>query len=142
MVAAASKPGEAVFIDTSAWYALFVSTDPKHSEALAIYERLKSNLTQLISTDWILLETSALIHRRVSSQAAHETSMAVLNNPQVFLFWIDDEVGRKAVERFQAAPAGISLVDAGSFALINKLNIRRVFAFDVDFVSQGYHLEE
>lgn len=132
------KPGAAVFVDTSAWYALFVATDPKHGDATVAYDRLKRELVRLHTTDWVLLESAALLHARAGGDLAREASGALLANTQVSVFWMDEDAGRAAVERYRAAPKAVSLVDAGSFVAMDRLNLKRAFAFDDDFQAQGY----
>lgn len=131
---------DAVFADTSAWYALFVSTDPCHERAVASYERLKGSLTQLVVSDWVVVETEALLHRRLGAQAAKAVLAALRGTPQIRVVWMDEESGRAAMDRYREGPGGLSLVDAGSFVVMDSLGLRRAFAFDEDFQGQGYEV--
>ncbi|MBI2891896.1 MAG: PIN domain-containing protein [Nitrospirae bacterium] len=134
-------PADAVFVDTSAWYALFVSTDPSHARAVATYERLKAGAATLACTDWVLLETTALLTRRVGPAQARQAAAAISGNARLELLWMDEELGSIALERFQAAPHGVSLVDVGSFVVMEKGGITRAFAFGQDFTSAGYSID-
>lgn len=130
-----------VFVDTSAWYALFVGTDPRHGQAAATYGRLRASLSPLICTDWVLLETAALIHRRIGAAAAREVVGTLLTNTQVSVAWMDEDLGRAAVERYRGSGRPLSLVDCGSFAAMDRLGLKSAFAFDEDFAVLGYRIE-
>ncbi len=137
MVASAPR----VFADTSAWYALFVATDPRHSQAASVYERLRSSGAVWSTTDWVLIETAALLHRRVGAIPASEVLNSLMNNTQISVLWMDETLGRLALERFQSLRGKASLVDCGSFLAMERLRLKTAFAFDQDFTDQGFTLE-
>lgn len=57
----------AVFVDTSALYALYASSDACHSDAAAILRRLAKEGAPLVTTDMVLLESYILVHARTGS---------------------------------------------------------------------------
>lgn len=58
-----------IFVDTSGWYALFVSSDPNHDKALIW---LSTNEDTLITTNYIVDETLTLLRARRNSPKAIE----------------------------------------------------------------------
>lgn len=130
-----------VFTDTSAWYACFVPTDPRHNTARRTYERLRSAGARLHTTDWVLVETVALMHRRAGPEAARTVCLELLSNPAVETHCLDDELLKSSGERYRASAGSVSWVDASSFTVMEKLGITRAFAFDRDFTSAGFTLE-
>ncbi len=56
---------EKVIIDTSAFYALMSANDSFHRRAADTYERLIDREQELWTTSYALVETMALVHRRL-----------------------------------------------------------------------------
>ena len=55
-----------VLVDTSAFFALCSASDLFHSKASLAYERLIDREQELWTTSYTLVETIALLHRRLS----------------------------------------------------------------------------
>ena len=60
---------ERVLIDTSAFYALLAATDLFHTRASAAFERLLDGEQGLWTTSYTLVETVALLHRRLGFES-------------------------------------------------------------------------
>ncbi|PYQ31791.1 MAG: hypothetical protein DMF56_01420 [Acidobacteria bacterium] len=117
-----------LFVDTSAWYAAADRDDRGHQRAKAI---LTSN-ELLVTTDHILIECWMLIRHRIGrSEAivfwsrlphvAHiETVLAadLQNALEIVEEWSDQD---------------FSIVDCTSFAVMQRLGLRRAASFDSDF---------
>ena len=65
---------ERVLIDTSALYAIRSATDLFHDRASAAFERLKDTNPELWATSYTLVETVALLHRRLGFEVVSEFS--------------------------------------------------------------------
>lgn len=129
-----------VFVDTSAWYALRVLNDEAHPDSRRILERLAKEGARLHTSDWVLLETVALLGRRVGPQESVRAGQWLLSNPAVTVH----PLGGGLVEAWDAylkAAGRVSLVDCGSFTLMRQLGLSRAFAFDDDFEKEGFALE-
>ena len=63
---------ERVLIDTSAFYALRSATDLFHNRASVAYERLLDREQELWTTSYTLVETVALLHRRLGFEVVSE----------------------------------------------------------------------
>lgn len=126
-----------VFVDTSGLYAVLDADDSNHSRAKETWSQLLATQEQLVSTNYVLVETFALVQRRLGMEALrslHEDMVPVLN-----IEWIDATSHAAAVNELLATSnRQISLVDWVSFGAMKKLQITRAFAFDEDFRGQGF----
>lgn len=56
-----------IFVDTGAWYASLVPTDPEHEKAV---QWLAANHSPLLTTDYVIDETLTLVRARGERQRA------------------------------------------------------------------------
>jgi predicted nucleic acid-binding protein len=125
-----------VFVDTSAVLALLVPTDRAHSEASAIFERLGRAQAPLVTTSYVLVETYALLGRRLGLATVERFRADFA--PLLEVTWIGEDVHERALDLLaQRRKRQLSLVDATSFVVIADLGIERVFAFDRHFTAEG-----
>lgn len=126
-----------VFIDTSAIIAVLDAGESNHDVADRIWQTLLDGSDQLLTTNYVLSESSALIQRRLGMEAIHVLfgSMA----PVFQAIWLDAELHWQAVQSLLAANRrALSLVDCTSFLAMRRLNIAYAFAFDQHFDQQGF----
>lgn len=121
-----------VFVDTSAFFALANLADRHHSEAVAAYE-MAVGQDDLRTSDHVVVETWYLLRGRLGRAAA----MAFwdgLGHGVVTVLGITAQDFQRGREIAQDWPdQAFSIVDCTSFALIERLNIHRAFAFDRHF---------
>lgn len=124
-----------VIIDTSAIYALISASDNFHQKARRTYGDLVDRGSELYTTSYILVETSALVHHRLGFQALKtfiESIQDIFN-----IHWIDRTTHSEAWKLMVArSGGGLSLVDWTTVLIVRKLNAS-VFAFDEDFIQEG-----
>jgi uncharacterized protein len=126
-----------VFADTSALYALLVGTDVNHSAAAQVFSRLQRDQSSLITSSYVLIETYALLGRRVGrpAMASFRSGFA----PLLDVVWVDASLHEAALDLlFARKGADVSLVDAVSFLLISRERIEGVFAYDRHFAVEGF----
>jgi len=58
-----------VFIDTSAFYAVFDRDDSNHSEAKNVWTRLIHEAATFLTSNYVLVETAALLQHRLGMAA-------------------------------------------------------------------------
>lgn len=127
----------ALFIDTSALYSALSSRDEHHQAARSVWAELLSGDEPLITDNYILVETNALLGRRVGFQAVRDFQTDFV--PILQVFWVDEALHERAMTALlTAGTRDLSLVDCVSFELMRGLGIARVFAFDAHFVQQGF----
>jgi predicted nucleic acid-binding protein len=117
-----------LFVDTSAWYAAADRSDRSHEKA----KRVLSGPDELVTTDHILIETWALLHHRIGRKPAlafweHLGDVAMIES----VTGADVEVARQIAVAW--SDQDFSIVDCTSFAVMQRLGIRRAASFDADF---------
>lgn len=128
-----------LFIDTSALYALLDGDEPRHSEVVAAWRAVTDDERVLFTSNYVLVETFALVQRRLGLEAVHGFADAFV--PLLQPVWIDEELHAAAVASlFTAARRRLSLVDCASFELMRRLGLSDVLALDTDFARQGFNL--
>ena len=126
-----------IFVDTSAFYALADRADPQHRRARDLFERILRDRTALLTHNYILVESLALLQHRLGLPAAR----ALQESTRAFeVVWIDHELHAEAAVRWAAGGRSVSLVDHVSFLLMRRLQIQTAFAFDSDFEDAGFEL--
>lgn len=130
-----------IFVDTSAFVALLRRDDAHHADADRIQQRLKAERVGLVTTNFVVAETHALLLRHLGGAAAREFlteidggHMAVLVRAEP-----DDEVGARATI-YRQTDKDYSLCDAISFAVMTRLDLRQAWAFDKHFGQYGWEM--
>lgn len=130
---------EPVFVDTSALYALLDRDDQNHADARTIWARLLERGHSLLTHNYALVETFALVQRRLGVDAVRALQQDLL--PVVQVLWVDQALHQGAVETLLASRSrSISLVDQVSFLLMRRQMIQTAFAFDDDFQQEGFKI--
>jgi len=130
---------ERVLIDTSAIFAFLVADDVAHGEALRLMGVLRERGARLITTSYVLVESYALVGRRVGPDgiAALRDALA----PLIEVVWINRVRHDRALDRLQeAGTRRLSLVDCSCFVVCEELGIETAFAFDRHFERAGLKL--
>lgn len=128
-----------VFVDTSALLALLVSDDRRHVEARDAFDRLERGLVALCSSSYVLVESYALLQRRIGLDAVRVMREHLA--PLLQIVWVDRELHDAALERVLVDQRRqVSLVDAVSFQIMARRGIPRAFAYDQHFVEAGFQL--
>ena len=129
-----------VFVDTSAFYALLSGTDGNHERAVKSFERLREDNAALLSTSYVLVETYALLDRRLGREAARRFREEF--SPLLEIIWVSRNLHERAMDLFVGSPHSVSLVDAASFLCLRDLQIERAWAFDQHLADEGFELVE
>lgn len=124
------------FVDSSAFYAYLDARDRHHPSARMTLPELIEARDDLVTHNYVVVESSALIQRRLGAEAVRVFLDDIL--PAVRILWIDESTHRLATAAMVASlNRGVSLVDWTSFVVIRELSIDRAFTFDADFGAQG-----
>ena len=128
-----------VFVDTSAFYSVLDQDDESHRAAGSTWRQLLQESKALLTSNYVLVETSALIQHRLgvaALRAFHEDIVPLLS-----VQWIDETLHRSAMEMTLAASRKkLSLVDCSSFLVMREVGVREAFCFDRHFREQGFHV--
>jgi predicted nucleic acid-binding protein len=128
-----------VFADTSAIYAVLDHDDGNHRSASKAWERLLTESAVLLTSNYVLLETSALVQHRLGMVAFRALCEDV--SPILTIEWVSENTHKAAVEAtLTASRKKLSLVDCVSFQLMRAAGVRVAFCFDRHFREQGFQL--
>jgi uncharacterized protein len=127
-----------IFVDTSAILAVANPLDHNHATAARVWQRLVAEKEGLISTNYVLVETVALLQARQGLDAVRAFHSAVA--PLLQITWIDQTIHDAALQALAVANRrDLSLVDCTSIIVARQYNLHDCFAFDRHFAEQGFH---
>jgi predicted nucleic acid-binding protein len=125
------------YVDTSAFLAILDADDKSHVSGKRQWTELVLAEATLVCSDYVLIESLALIQHRLGLTAArvfHEDIFPLLN-----IQWIDELTYRAGMASvLTAARRDLSLVDCISFEVMRRLGIQSAFTFDKHFHEQGF----
>lgn len=126
-----------VFVDTSALLALIDADQSRHDEVARVWHELLDAERTLFTSNYVMVETFALVQRRLGVAAVREFTDVLV--PILQPLWVDQRVHATAVASLLAAGRRrLSLVDCTSFELMRRNGLDEVLALDRDFVDQGF----
>jgi len=130
---------ENVFIDTSAFYALMDRSDSYHEKAKLLWAFLLDKNSSFKTTNYIIIETLALIQSRLGFEAARLYSGDILG--LVDILWVNEPRHNLAFELWLSlGRKKLSLVDCVSFITMRYYGLENVFGFDRHFDEQGFKI--
>jgi predicted nucleic acid-binding protein len=126
-----------VFVDTSAFLAILDRSDERHAAAKRTWLETLGGENTLVSHNYVLVETSAVLGRRIGMDAARVFERDIV--PVLRIVWVSRDLHEAAVGAHLAAGRrGLSLVDCASFEIMRRTGIATAFAFDPHFSEFGY----
>ncbi len=139
----AVRPASTVFVDTSALYAALDADDGHHAEAAQILHNLLDSIDRdevgVLTHSSVVVEVVALVQHRLGMAAVRALIDDIL--PLLEIVWVDAALHAEAATALLAADRrAVSLVDWTSFVVMRRNSIEAAFAFDDDFVDQGFAL--
>ena len=126
-----------IFIDTAAFLAVLNANDQFHQSAKHIWDEILSSDSSLFSSNYVILETTALLQHRFGIEALRLFEIDIL--PVVEIAWVDETIHKQGLSALLAANRrDLSLVDCTSFEIMRQTGMDRVFTFDPHFREQGF----
>ena len=131
-----------IFVDSSAWIALFDQRDGFHSRALQFQAELRRGVHgRLITTDYVLDESVTFLHLHGVQGGESEFRRILSRSESIQVVWTTPDRFWTAWERLeQRSDKRWSFTDCLSFATMEAIGIRDAFAFDSDFRQAGFRL--
>jgi len=137
----AARLRRAVFVDTSAWYALADANDTEHRAAVRALRQLAAAGRPLCTTNHVAGETYTLMRSRLGAAAAHGFLESARDSRRVERVFVQEEWENEAEQLLaRYKDQDFSYVDATSFVAMRRLGIRETLAFDQHFVVAGFRL--
>jgi uncharacterized protein len=128
-----------LFVDTSAWYVLAVSSAPEHDTVAALLRQRIERGVGIITTNLIVAETHALLMRRTNRRTALEFVREVRRTPNIVVTSSaenEESAVTDWLEKFD--DQRFSFTDAVSFAVMSDRGIREALALDHHFSAAGF----
>ena len=130
-----------VFVDTSAWHALFDRREVNHADAYRIWSRIVKARAALVTSEYVFDELVTNLLYRVGHRLAVRAGETILRSPHVQVVDVPRERFDQAWAMFQRyEDKGFSFTDVTSFVLITECACDAVFAFDRHFEQAGFRL--
>ena len=124
-----------IFVDTGAWFASVVPTDPNHAAAQAW---LAANPSSLLTTDYVVDETLTLLRARGERTRSLRLGAKFFRSEFAVVHRITVVQIALAWEVFESfADKDWSFTDCTSKVVIEQLGITEAFAFDHHFKQFG-----
>lgn len=132
-----------VFLDTSFFKAYIDAKDEFHTQAQAVWQKLKEENTFFVTSNYILIESFTLIKFRCGRKVV-SGFRELLGESESFMkivrVTIADEA--RAWDWFLLDWSKLSFTDCVSFALMKRLGLKRVATFDTHFERAGFEIEK
>jgi len=130
-----ADPGLAIFVDSSAIVALVDRDDSAHAAAVAAYGNLLAQGYKLFTTNYVIAEAFDLLSTGVGPDVARR----FLRDCKLAIYHADeaDERRAKRVVLRQTGPNGLTLTDAVSFVVMERLAVADAFAVDPGFLGNA-----
>jgi uncharacterized protein len=126
-----------IFVDTSAFLAFLNENDLYHKQAKLAWTGILSSESALFSSNYVILETTALLQNRFGIEAVRLFEDNIL--PVIELIWVDEAIHKIGMDILMAMNRrNLSLVDCTSFEIIRQAKLEQVFTFDLHFSEQGF----
>ena len=126
-----------IFADTSGLYPLLDAENMAFARVAPAWQRLRDSEDSIITTNYVLLETAALLQARLGVGAVRDFVDDVV--PVLSVEWVDPSVHEGGLAAVLAANRReLSFVDCVSFEVMRRLGIRRALTLDEHFREQGF----
>jgi uncharacterized protein len=126
-----------IFIDTSGFIAVLDMDEANHHGAAKIWMDILMSEEPLVTTNYVLVETVALVQHRLGMKAIKMFQQDIV--PALRIEWIDEAMHQTAMGiMLAAARKHLSLVDCASFETMRLFEITTAFTLDKHFKEQGF----
>ena len=128
--------GDPVVADTSALYALHCPDDVFHERAWIEYRRLMESLDSLWVTSYTLVETVALLHRRLGFRSTQDFER--WRERSVRVLWVGESTHVETWRLYASQQGqGMNFVDCSTAIAAREMGAV-IFTFDSDFGRRGW----
>lgn len=123
------------FVDSSAIVAMVNRSDPTHDQAIAAYYELIDAGYHLFTTDYVVAETTQLLELAFGPDIAREW----LRAQRLPVYHADEQDVKRAIAQLTSTSPGtrLSVTDAISSVVMERLGVSDAFAVDPEFMADG-----
>ncbi|MCK4417225.1 MAG: PIN domain-containing protein [Candidatus Latescibacteria bacterium] len=132
-----------IFVDTSAWIAMWNRKDENHQTALKFKDKITSSGRSLLTSNYVLDETYTLLLLNVGYKGTIEFRHhfeELRDLAAVAVYFVSEEVEAEAWEIFERfnLDKQWSFTDCTSKAIMEREGLTEAFAFDRHFDQMGF----
>jgi uncharacterized protein len=119
-----------MFVDSSAWYAAYVPTDPQYR----IVQKALASADRLVTTDYVLDETLTLMKARGHADRARQFGPRIFNGSAARLEYLTEQDIQQAWIVFSTyRDKEWSFTDCTSLVAMQRLRVTHAIALDKHF---------
>jgi predicted nucleic acid-binding protein len=135
------RHGEAVFVDSGAWIALALSKDQLHAQAMEQWDILRDAGAKLHTSLPVVIETFTFLDRNANRDVALLWKDSIYKAGTVKIVPCELRDLEQCWVYFRRRDLHkLSAVDATSFTIMKRAQIRIAYAFDHHFLTAGFRL--
>ena len=125
-----------ILVDSDAFVGWMNEKDAHHTEATAIFKKIKDSRIRMMTNSWVVAETATVLsHRR--GQTAARQFLQIIHDTGFPVIHIDEQLQQEATKIFELQEKkGTSMVDCGNVATIKLNGIELIFSFDKFYVKR------
>ena len=129
-----------LFVDTSGWACYFDRAQPAHHDAFTFVRLCLANQTRLVTTNYIIAELVALLHKLGRPRAEYVSLIdELLTTPEVEVVHIDPTLHRRGWALLsERIDKPWSLVDCVSFVILQDRGLTEALTTDHHFEQAGF----
>lgn len=126
-----------IFVDTSGFLAVLDRDEINHRRAADAWSEILQSNEDLVTSNYVLVETYALLQNRLGLPAVRFFQEEVA--PVLNISWVDTALHHASMSILLAAGRKkLSLVDCVSFETMRRKGITTAFTLDRHFREQGF----
>jgi predicted nucleic acid-binding protein len=119
-----------MFVDSSAWYAAYVPTDPQYR----IVRKALASADRLVTTDYVLDETLTLLKARGHAERARRFGSRIFDGTAARLEYLTEQDVQQAWIVFSSYQDKLwSFTDCTSLVVMKRLDVRNAITLDQHF---------
>lgn len=127
-----------IFVNTSAWLALYNHNDPRHDAATTLWNDLRNQPVRFVTTDYVMEQVYTALKVFGSLHAAQAFHQLVTGSNLVRLFMADSVIFDRAWKVFvDDEQPRWTFTDCVNYSVIQYLGLTEVFTFDPSFSAPG-----
>lgn len=134
------RAGARVFVDTGAWIALALRLDPLHSRARSAWQELRDGGAKLYTSIPVVIETFTFLERNATRDVALRWKESIDELKLGLLECKRKDLGESWEYFNNRGYHKLSAVDATSFVIMRRHELRAAFAFDHHFAQAGFRM--
>jgi predicted nucleic acid-binding protein len=127
-----------IFVNTSAWLALYNPNDPNHNAAKEFWSDLREQPVRFVTTDYVMEQVYTALKVFGSLQTAQAFGQLLDSSNLMRPFMVDSVIFDRAWKVFlDDEHPEWTFTDCINFAVVQYLGLSEVFTFDPNFTAPG-----